>query len=247
MGKQLVESLTVASFITAGLVLASLALIKLLRTGNSYFVRTIAKGWIYAFGLFTLCSSVLICAKIEYIHFFQYGLLAFLCLRLSPSIHGVLWGMTLLGILDETYNYVFYPIYTPYLDFNDFVLNFTGVVMGIMMYCSLFPGKAFYDEEFSGKMYALVFFVVSLFFLGLASGRIVMNLTVESKPVTAFVNGAFVLAYNSPSSFWTPLNGGGSFHILRPTEGVILLVLMMAVADQLFSRISRSWKAFLTA
>ncbi|SFM72479.1 hypothetical protein SAMN05660836_01263 [Thermodesulforhabdus norvegica] len=246
-GRQVVESSITALFILSGLFFLSLALLKVLRTGNSHFVRSIIVGWFYAMGLFALCGCFLICARIEYIHFFQYGLLAFLAAFLSSSIHGVLWGMTLLGILDEVYNYAFYPFYTSYLDFNDFLLNFAGVMMGILMYCSLFPGKGYYREDFSTRMYGVMFFIASIIFLGLASNRIIMDVKIESKPVTVFVNGAFVFAYNSPSSFWIPLKGGGFFHILHPVEGLILLVLVVTVADQICCRISRSCKAFLTA
>lgn len=77
----------------------------------------------------------------EYAHYPQYALLAWLLAhaldpgreRLVPG--RILFWTTLLGIIDETLQYLWITAtYSEYLDFNDFLVNLLGATAGVLLY-----------------------------------------------------------------------------------------------------------------
>ena len=70
----------------------------------------------------------------EAIHFVQYGILALLLIPLVRRCGETIVLVTLLGILDEAYQYwVLHGDWGVYYDFNDVVLNLLGAAMGVLV------------------------------------------------------------------------------------------------------------------
>jgi hypothetical protein len=85
----------------------------------------------------------------EYAHYPQYALLAWLIAKaLDPERNRCLPGRvmfwtTLLGMLDETQQYIWIaPSYGHYLDFNDFLVNLLAGAVGTMCYYTAGPLRA---------------------------------------------------------------------------------------------------------
>ena len=81
--------------------------------------------------------------NIEAIHFFQYAILALLLFPLLRSYSMTLFWGTLLGAIDEAYQYFYLsPDRTDYFDFNDVILDLIGVAFGLILIRSFNPNIA---------------------------------------------------------------------------------------------------------
>lgn len=111
--------------------------------------------WIFSA---VMVDRFLLFKSVEYIHYPQYAIVAALLIWcLDPEfkkvyVGRVLFWATVLGILDELYQYVHLAkTYGDYLDFNDFFLNLQGAAAGVMLVYG-FAGKSAKDrEEQNGK------------------------------------------------------------------------------------------------
>jgi len=86
------------------------------------------KTWLYLLATLTLIVlslNTILVVNIEIIHFVQYAFLALLVFPLFHSYQETLFWSTVLGAIDEGYQYlVLAPHRTDYYDFNEFVSTF---------------------------------------------------------------------------------------------------------------------------
>ena len=92
---------------------------------------------IAAIALMTVIGAaqmLIVLNAVEDVHYPQYALLTYLLARGLPTVEGAWLGGTLLGAVDEGYQFVALPRGTPtYFDWNDVVLNAIGSAFGVMI------------------------------------------------------------------------------------------------------------------
>ncbi|NTV84042.1 MAG: VanZ family protein, partial [Bacteroidales bacterium] len=71
--------------------------------------------------------------NIEAIHFVEYAILAIILLPVFRSYGETVFWVTLLGMLDELFQYIYLVPEFEYFDFNDNVLNLLGAGLGVII------------------------------------------------------------------------------------------------------------------
>jgi hypothetical protein len=162
--------------------------------------------------------------SIEAIHFVEYMLVAIILLPVLRSYGETVFWVTILGILDELFQYRFLTPNFEYLDFNDITLNLLGAGAGALS-VYVFSSDAITLKRF--KWYRSPAFLtgaglLTLFFILLLSGKITIN------PVETAGSGTWFSINRStmPEEFWTKAYPGRVFHILRPFEGIAVIYLL---------------------
>jgi hypothetical protein len=80
-----------------------------------------------------LAQGRLIVASVETVHYPQYAVLAALLVRGGLGLETAWAVATMLGVIDETFQYLVLPRGTfDYLDWNDIVLNALGAALGLV-------------------------------------------------------------------------------------------------------------------
>jgi hypothetical protein len=162
--------------------------------------------------------------SIEAIHFVEYMLVAVLLLTVLKSYGETVFWVTILGILDELFQYRFLNPTFEYLDFNDITLNLLGAGAGaviVFVFCldtiDIRQVKWYRSPAFLTGMGLL-----TAFFILILSGKMSID------PVDASVSSTwFSLNRKSmPNEFWTTAYPGRIFHVLRPFEGIAVMVFL---------------------
>ena len=85
-------------------------------------------------GLILIAVNVIMVVNVEIIHIAQYCVMAILIYPLLRNFNLVMLSATLLGALDEAYQYWYlFPEKSDYFDFNDVIINFLGVLLGLII------------------------------------------------------------------------------------------------------------------
>lgn len=196
--------------------------------------------WVFIFIAMILTYQILITTPIELIHYPQYALLSiFISYSLDPKkdkflVIRVLIIATILGILDEAYQYLYLTMNSSdYLDFNDFFLNEVGVSLGLMIYYGFAAIPAVKDNvkkmTVSVKKIILSFSILTILVM-LFYGRIYFRTQEVVDPGGFTVKDgkiAFVME-RKPNKFghWVEKDKGiGNFYILDPFLGTLILIL----------------------
>ncbi|RMG00576.1 MAG: VanZ family protein [Nitrospirae bacterium] len=169
----------------------------------------------------------LLVVNVESIHFFQYALLAIPFYALTGSYGQSILLITILGAIDEGYQYFFlYPDWK-YLDFNDIILNLLGGAAGLMLILLTTSKETNMPARhlFSGKIplvIGLTIFVTLLpFITGLAG--VTAGDGEKSPP------GIVLIREKPPEGFWIEMKWGKRYHILSPAEGTIITIMLIGV------------------
>ncbi len=185
--------------------------------------RKIAFYFMMSLLLVILCFKLLFVINIEAVHFIQYAIFTILAFPLFKNSVSVLAFATFAGFLDELYQYVILsPITSKYYDFNDVILDLIGAGFALII-LKLFK---YPDQKFEWKygyksntFIGLVFFI-AMFFIGYSTDVCAI---VDQSTDPAF----FTLVKSPELSFWTePPGPSARFHVLRPLEGIITIVLL---------------------
>jgi hypothetical protein len=74
-------------------------------------------------------------SSVEAIHFVQYAILSAAFLRVYPSVSYVFISTSILGVVDEMYQYfvLYRGTNDAYLDYNDMLFNIHGCVIGLVL------------------------------------------------------------------------------------------------------------------
>jgi len=179
----------------------------------------------------------------EYLHYPQYGLLAWLIARsLDPQrehrVPGrVLFWTTLLGAVDELLQYVWITTsYSHYFDFNDILVNCVAGGAGVLLYYGTAArAKSSSVSCFPRVLEASVIVALALTVgTALASGRLQVRPTAEIPPggFAQDSRGRWTLyLQRSPGQHgsWQQGPHRGLHYMLRPLETLLALVLVGAL------------------
>lgn len=160
----------------------------------------------------------------EFIHFFQYAILAVPIFAITLKFGETVFWVTFLGVLDEAYQYfVLYPDFA-YFDFNDVILNLIGGAIGIILILAVlkkFPSGDLSPTLTSGRRTGSTVFILTALLLGILIAYLMGYVHAYPSPGTP--DHAFVMNRGpAPSTFWKTVKWGKRFHVLHPLEGVII-------------------------
>jgi len=171
--------------------------------------------------LIVLSFNTILVVNVEIIHFIQYALLALLVFPLFSSYQETLFWSTVLGAIDEGYQYlVLAPERTNYYDFNDVLIDMVGATLGLILLSAYGVNKAklltFYQRSsFRG------FVVITLLVLvALGMGWMTIYPSVDGSMAY------FPLIKKVSTEFWTIIHPNVNFHVVRPLEWLILTILL---------------------
>lgn len=196
---------------------------------------------LFTLALVIISFKTLFVVNVEYIHFFQYAVLAVPLFALTLHFGGTAYWITLLGAIDEAYQYfILYPTWK-YLDFNDIVLNLTGGGIGIVLIYAML------DTKTSGLCSGL-----SLR-RAMKSPPVITSALIASGALLAYMSGlmrfypkegsknALVMLSRAPASkdFWMHFKWGKTCHVLTPAEGVALAVILICTYSLIDWRVGR--------
>jgi hypothetical protein len=189
---------------------------RILKTSLSIIVAAMT---VVSFRLFMTYS-------IEAIHFVEYMIVAVLLMPVLRSYGETVFWVTILGILDELFQYRFLTPTFEYFDFNDITLNLIGAGAGVLV-VFIFRGTAI--ELRQTKWYKSPALLTSLvllavFFILFLTGK----MTIDPIGTPGSENWFSLNRKTMPDDFWTTAYPGRVFHILKPLEGIILIYLLFA-------------------
>jgi hypothetical protein len=158
-----------------------------------------------------VCAErLLLVASVENIHYPQYALLAFLLGRAGLSTEASWLGATGLGALDEAHQYLFLRRGRPnYLDWNDIVLNAIGAGFGVI--ALLLSRGSRRERPLCSNLIAATSAALSLIIAAAAA-----------PPVF--------------SPFFTTTPAGLRYHVLAPSEGLLLISILWLGLRRLLQR-----------
>jgi glycopeptide antibiotics resistance protein len=174
----------------------------------------------------------------EAIHFIQYGLLSALILPITRRYESAFIYATVLGIIDEVYQYFILNPDFSYFDFNDIILNMLGAGAGLLILAvnihpqvKMQPWKWYTSPAF---WFIIAILAIALFFS--------LNMSLSFFPrAEAGAGGSLFSLYRKslPDEFWTFLYGNRYYHILRPWEAISIMILLSvfySLPDYLYRR-----------
>lgn len=175
-------------------------------------------------GLMVFSFNFLMTYNIEAIHFVEYFLVAFLLLPVIRSYGGTVFWVTLLGVLDELFQYFFLVPEFGYFDFNDNVFNLLGAGTAAVTVFIVNDGIIAMKEL---RWYRSPALITGLLFL--AAFMLLMATWLMTADPTPDGAGLFSLNREAmPDEFWKEAYQGRLFHILRPWEGMAVMYLLFA-------------------
>ena len=222
------------------MVVIGIYLLKKIKSGEQRFGKVVFL--LFTAGLVVASYHLLIVYSVEAIHFIQYALLAIPVYALTLSFGKTVFWVTLMGALDEAYQY--FVLYADnrevYFDFNDIVLNLIGAGIGVAIIHALSDAGTFVSPEkpnCQGRNRTPLLVAASLL---LAGFLLVVSGVVTFYPVAAASEAQITLSRKpAPSLFWEKPKKGKPFHILHPVEGILLTTLLIPCYS-FMDRVTRS-------
>jgi hypothetical protein len=171
--------------------------------------------------------------KSEAMHFIQFGLLGFVCMFWVSNIWFSLNVVSFLGIFDEIFQYI--SSNSTYLDWNDLVLNFFGVALGILVFKIWNPGRAVRLSRIQKQLgLVLVYsFVVSILLLLYTDVVCMYGKDHCGRSLIRSAQGKWA------ETFFQPISFGPDWHRVKPYEGMIYVLLMPWIYFPLSRRLDR--------
>lgn len=176
--------------------------------------------------LIVLVYNTLFVLATESVHFLQYALFAIILFPLTMNYHETLFWATLLGALDEAYQYFYLnPLATGYFDFNDVITDLLGAVLGLLL---------LWTFEIQEKINTKSWYKRRSFRLGmgiLLVGGILNLLQIISIYPNENSHGTIITLMNKvPKSFWSyDAVGDLYYHVVHPVEGILILCALFGV------------------
>lgn len=197
--------------------------------GSQRFLKLALSAIVMAMIIFSF--RFLMVYSIEAIHFVEYALVAIILLPVLRSYRETVFWITILGILDELFQYRFLTPNFEYFDFNDITLNLLGAGAGVLLVFVLGSNaiilrrvKWYRSPAFLTGAGILAFFCILLL-----TGKMSVD-PVETSGSVAW----FSLNRKSmPAEFWTTAYPGRVFHILKTFEGIAMLTILLTVFSML--------------
>jgi len=224
------------------LTMASLALSALALAGFVFarrLPRHPARSGLVTYGVLTLILVLLSWRFLsvnnsELVHFPQYALTGFVLMALTLTVTETLSWVTLLGGLDEAYQYaVIHATWGNPYDFNDVVLDFMGGAIGVLLCILWLDVRPRVRAGWYWKPGILLLgLVVTVGALMLLTNHAVVY---EDKQRTDYW---FALSRQTPMGFWffDATWGPRTIHAIAPLEGPLVILGLLAIYSWLDSR-----------
>jgi glycopeptide antibiotics resistance protein len=192
--------------------------------------------------LITVSFKTLLTINAEYIHFFQYAILAIPIFALTMKYGETVFWVTLLGALDEAYQYfILYPDFR-YFDINDVILNLLGGGIGVILIFATLKGQVVQDflspRGRGGKERSRVMIISVVLLSGLLISYVTGYVQLYPDPGSSG-NSILLNRGPAPSSFWKKVDWGKTLHILHPVEGMIITGLLVGFYSLIDHRIRK--------
>jgi len=184
--------------------------------------------------LITLAFHTILVVNIEIIHLVQYAILSLLLFPLTQHYFSTLiWG-TVLGAIDEIYQYkVLRPTYE-YYDFNDVILDLLGGALGLLLVATFQPG---FNRVRRNKAIRTTYWLggglIVLVVLGFFFGWIIVY------PVDGIAEAPFQLIRKYDPSFWTSIPPNVEYHAIKPVEGMVMIAYLLGIYKYLLSSMEK--------
>jgi len=174
-------------------------------------------------GLILIAVNVIMVVNVEIIHIAQYCVMAVLLYPLLRNFNLVMVMTTLLGALDEAYQFWYlFPKKSDYFDFNDVIINFLGVLLGLIILRSQGIKHAPNNRPwYRSSTFVISSSIIALTCIGLAAGW------VSIAPPKGGEVAVVELVREYKPGFWRIIPPQVKFHVIRPLEFVILIVFLM--------------------
>jgi len=185
-----------------------------------YWVSTLASLPVAYVCLFAMAS--------EAVHYLQFALLAVPVFALTRRVLDTLLWVTLLGAIDEGYQYwVLHGDWGIYYDFNDVVMNLLGAAMGVLFTLAFTDGAALGAPRPVRSAWRSPAFLT---WAGLLVVAIVAWRTGHLALLPDTSEGTLVLLnrLGLHKNFWANVDWGKTYHVLRAEEGVLWIALLTA-------------------
>jgi glycopeptide antibiotics resistance protein len=171
--------------------------------------------------LMVMTVFTMMVVNMEAIHFIQFAVLAVLIFPLVRRYDDAFIYASVLGMVDETYQYLVLNPDFKYYDFNDLVLNMIGAGAGLLVLASvrmpdIKPPRKWHRSP-------AVWFVAGIIALGLIfSAGFPVSFYPSDQP-----GHWFSLYRTKPGpEYWTYLYDRRYYHILRPWEGIAYMIAL---------------------
>ncbi|MEL7020241.1 MAG: hypothetical protein AAGK47_01415 [Bacteroidota bacterium] len=177
-------------------------------------------------GLIILTINTLFVINIEVIHFVQYAMMALLLFPLTLRLGETLFWATLLGAIDEAYQYFYLaPQRTDYYDFNDVITNLLGAaLMLIFLKTYHFENKSIQVRtSWYRSAPVITTAIITLLMLVLYVTGIVGIYPPDSGETTF----NYLLVRVVPQNFWSVVHPNVTYHVIQPLEGTILTASLL--------------------
>lgn len=159
----------------------------------------------------------------EVIHFPQYAVVGFLLFLLIRNYPEALFAAILLGAVDEAYQYFsLAPEKTAYLDLNDMLLNAIGASFGLLIARATVADS---NRPKANYFKITSFIPLSLILVGLLLAVLFSSGILAYQPEEVIDPKTYYLIRKPIQSFWSPQDFGVTYHIIRPVEGLIYLIV----------------------
>lgn len=172
----------------------------------------------------------------EYAHYPQYAMVAWLVARaVDPAkaqwpIARILFWTTLLGAADEVMQYLWITAsYSDYVDFNDFLVNLVSAMAGVLLYYGAARGPGERPAWGAKPEWVAAAVIALVLAAGFAAGRLAYKPPgkVPNGGILNTPSGSVLYLQRGPAFYgatqWGPRHGG--YYVLRPLEGLGLMVL----------------------
>lgn len=171
-----------------------------------------------------IAINVIMVVNVEIIHILQYCLMAIILYPLLRNFNTVMIITTILGAIDEAYQYWYlFPEKSDYFDFNDVIINFLGVILGLIILRSQGFKNAVSDKKWYMSVVFYIILSISLFtIIGFLTGFIS-----TSPPGKNDTLALIELVRKYKPGFWRIIPPQVKFHVIRPLEFLGLLILLM--------------------
>jgi len=170
--------------------------------------------------------KTLIVINIEVVHFVQYGVMALLLYPLTMSYFQTLCFATILGALDEAYQYFYLaPQRTDYYDFNDVVINLIGASFGLIFI------RSFQQEKITSLKISPFLVLCFLCIFGLIAAYAVGIVPIY--PMGEIPESLWLLVKKVPEGFWSVVHPNVKYHVVLPLEGTLLTGILLLIYSRL--------------
>ncbi len=177
-----------------------------------------------------LIVSTLFVVNIEFVHFPQYALFAFLLFPLIGNYRSTLVWSTLAGMVDEAYQYFYLaPMDTAHYDFNDVLTDLVGVVFGLLLLRS-FDIREHTQFKLSKATFWIGIGVIILILGGFHMADILSFYPSEDHE--------YHIVREMPKEFWSKISPNVTYHVVRPVEGLLMTIGLWFVFSKIGYRSS---------